>query len=88
MKLFAVTAALGLALAAPAFAKSSSYSPGTGSKSSSTQVHGYVKKDGTYVEPHQRSTPDHKFDNNWSTKGNANPYTGKDGSSVTDRKSR
>ena len=61
-----------------------SYSPGTGSKSSSTAVHGYVKKDGTYVEPHQRSTPDSKFDNNWTTKGNDNLYTGKGGSRVSE----
>lgn len=30
-----------------------------------THVHGYVKKDGTVVEPHERSTPnDRKYDNN------------------------
>ncbi len=62
---------------------SSSYSPGTGSKSSSTHVKGYTKKDGTYVEGHSRSTPDKNFNNNWSTKGNENPHTGKDGSQVT-----
>lgn len=57
--------------------------PGTGSKSSSTHVKGHTKKDGTYVEPHRRSTPDQKFENNWTTKGNDNLYTGKDGTRVT-----
>jgi len=60
-----------------------SYSPGTGSKSSSTYVHGYMRKNGTYVEGYRRSTPDHSFENNWSTKGNVNPYTGKIGTRVT-----
>ena len=63
---------------------SNSVGPGTGSSSSSTPVHGYTKKDGSYVEPHQRSTPDKKFENNWTTKGNENPHTGKDGSQLTD----
>lgn len=60
-----------------------SYSPGTGSKPSSTYVPSHIRKDGTYVEGHRRSTPDQNFTNNWSTKGNDNPYTGKDGSRVT-----
>jgi hypothetical protein len=39
-------------------------------------VRGYVKSDGTYVQPHMRSAPDGNFSNNWSTVGNVNPYTG------------
>jgi hypothetical protein len=58
--------------------------PGTGSTPSSTTVHGYTKKDGTHVEQHKRSTPDEKFENNWTTKGNENLSTGKDGSRVTE----
>lgn len=42
-------------------------------------VKGYTKKDGTYVQPHYRSAPDGTPYNNWSTKGNANPYTGQPG---------
>ncbi|MBB3193141.1 hypothetical protein [Roseateles terrae] len=42
-------------------------------------VRGYVKKDGTYVAPHMRSAPDANFQNNWSTTGNVNPYTGEPG---------
>jgi len=45
----------------------------------STYVHGYTKSDGTYVEPHYRSAPDTSTYNNWSTKGNVNPYTGEAG---------
>ena len=54
-------------------------SPGTGSKSQSSSVRGYTKKDGTRVAPHRRTTPDKNFRNNYSTKGNTNPYNGKSG---------
>jgi hypothetical protein len=56
---------------------------GTGSKSSSTRVSGYTKKTGTYVAPARRSTPDRTTQNNWSTKPNTNPYTGKQGTRTT-----
>ena len=48
-----------------------------------TRVRGYFRKDGTYVAPHYRSAPDGNFWNNWSTKGNVNPYTGKPGTKVS-----
>ena len=40
---------------------------------------GYVKKDGTYVQPHYQSAPDNTKTNNWSSTPNVNPYTGKAG---------
>ena len=52
-------------------------------KSGSVSVRGYVTKNGTYVAPHYRSAPDGNFYNNWSTKGNVNPYTGEAGTLVT-----
>jgi len=45
----------------------------------STFTKPYVKKNGTYVAPSLRTTPDHTKLNNYSTKGNVNPYTGKAG---------
>jgi hypothetical protein len=42
-------------------------------------VDGYYRKDGTYVQPHYRSNPDNTPNNNWSTQGNVNPYTGQEG---------
>lgn len=42
-------------------------------------VRGYYRKDGTYVQPHYRSAPDGNASNNWSTRGNVNPYTGQPG---------
>ena len=42
-------------------------------------VHGYHRKNGTFVQPYHRTAPNRtKFDN-WSSKGNTNPYTGKRG---------
>jgi hypothetical protein len=42
-------------------------------------VKGYTRADGTYVAPHMRSSPNGTVSDNWSTKGNVNPYTGKAG---------
>lgn len=52
---------------------------GTSAAYADTYVQGYTKKDGTYVQPHYRSSPDGDPYNNWSTKGNVNPYTGERG---------
>ena len=43
-------------------------------------VRGYTRSDGTYVQPHYRSSPDSQQWNNYSTQGNVNPYTGQQGS--------
>lgn len=58
--------------------RSSSMS-GTGSSSSSHSVRGYTKKNGTQVAPHRQTKPDHTQRNNYSTKGNVNPFNGKTG---------
>lgn len=42
-------------------------------------VSGYTKKNGTYVAPHQQTNSNHTQKDNYSTKGNVNPYTGKAG---------
>ena len=51
----------------------------TGQSFADTYVNGYTKSNGTYVQGHYRSSPDSTRSNNWSTKGNTNPYTGKAG---------
>jgi len=43
------------------------------------RVDGYTRKDGTYVAPHYRSTPNSSKLDNYSTQGNSNPYTGQRG---------
>lgn len=47
--------------------------------SEAVSVRGYTKKNGTYVAPHQRTNPNSTKMDNYSTKGNVNPYTGKAG---------
>lgn len=44
------------------------------------RVRGYYRKDGTYVQPHYRTVPNKSVWDNYSTKGNINPYTGEEGS--------
>lgn len=52
----------------------------TDSVDAASRVRGYYKpKSGTYVQPHYRSSPNRSKLDNWSTKGNYNPYTGKRG---------
>ena len=43
-------------------------------------VNGYFRKDGTYVQPHYRSSPNSTKMDNYSSQGNVNPYTGERGS--------
>lgn len=54
-------------------------SPGTGVSSQTTLVKGHTTKSGTYVAPHTRTKADDTPRNNYSTKGNTNPHTGKKG---------
>ena len=49
------------------------------SASADVFVNGYFRSNGTYVQPHYRSSPDSNFYNNWSTYPNINPYTGRRG---------
>ncbi|CAM3269718.1 hypothetical protein SPAN111604_14090 [Sphingomonas antarctica] len=60
-------AALCLLIVAPALAQSSH------------AVRGYTRRDGTYVAPHQQTNPNSTRLDNWSTRGNVNPYTGQIG---------
>lgn len=62
-----------LAFALPTEARRSSGGSGT------VRVIGYTKRDGTYVATHRRTGADSTHSNNWSTRGNINPYTGKKG---------
>jgi hypothetical protein len=43
---------------------------------STTYVEGYYRNNGTYVRPHYRSRSNSTTLDNWSTRGNINPYTG------------
>lgn len=53
--------------------------------SGSHSVKGYIKKDGTYVAPHQQTNPNETQRDNWSSKPNVNPYTGKEGTKAPKR---
>lgn len=47
--------------------------------SNKVYVNGYTKSNGTYVKGHYRTAPNNTINDNYSTKGNTNPYTGKQG---------
>ena len=42
-------------------------------------VRGHVKKDGTYVAPSRATNPNRTQRDNYSSKQNVNPYSGKEG---------
>ena len=44
-----------------------------------TEVRGYFRKNGIFVEPYFRTQADQTTLNNWSHEGNVNPFTGKKG---------
>lgn len=50
------------------------------------RVRGYYRKDGTYVKPHYRTNPNSTNRDNYSTRGNINPHTGKRGWITPDNK--
>lgn len=52
---------------------------GSAFSTSSHNTKGYSKRNGTYVAPHRQANPNSTQRDNWSSKGNSNPYTGKKG---------
>lgn len=82
--LLAALAIVALAAVPAAQAKGKSGGSSYGKSYSSTNggshsVRGHVRKDGTYVQPHQATNRNSTKLDNYSTKGNVNPYTGKPG---------
>lgn len=55
--------------------------------SSDVQVKGYYRGNGTYVNPYYRTSPNSTNIDNFSTIGNINPYTGKNGTIQPDQSS-
>lgn len=64
---------------------SSSHSSYSSSSRSDHTISGYTRG-GTYVRPSHATNPDATRNNNYSTKGNVNPYTGKLGTKNRDSK--
>ena len=52
---------------------------GGGGLSGQHSVQGYTNQNGTYVQPHMQTNPNSTMNDNWSTRGNSNPYTGQPG---------
>lgn len=44
-----------------------------------TYTRGYVKQDGTYVQPHYQTAPNDTKVDNYGSRPNVNPYTGQAG---------
>jgi hypothetical protein len=73
-----IASAIGLAAALlPAAATARGYR--VYSLHSPVHVRSYIRHSGQYIGPHFRTPPNHTKLDNWSTRGNLNPYTGKIG---------
>lgn len=75
----AVIAAAYVLFAVSAFAQSGYGGGSYGQNNESHYTRGHYRRNGTYVEGHRSSNPNNTTSDNWSTKGNYNPYTGKQG---------
>jgi hypothetical protein len=77
MRLILAASMLLVCTSATAFPRNSSgyHAP----KGSTVHVNGHVTKKGTYVAPSYRTAPNKAKVDNWSSKPNVNPYTGKAG---------
>ena len=62
-----------------AFARGGGHSSGGYVNPSSHSVSGYTTKSGTYVAPSHATNPNGTKTDNYTQKGNVNPYTGKEG---------
>lgn len=82
--LVAEVASSGVAFARGSSYGKSSYSPNYSIGRSDHAIRGYTRSNGTYVAPSHATNPDSTRNNNYSTKGNINPYTGKLGTKPRD----
>jgi len=81
--------AMALALASPtSFARGGGHGGGHGSSHAASggshRISGYTKRNGTYVAPAHATNPNKTKRDNYSSKGNVNPHTGKAGTKDPD----
>jgi len=86
MRILIAVALIALPLVASAFPRTAGYhAPRTSAykvrSNYGAPVHtrGYIKQNGTYVAPHYQTAPNRTKTDNWSSKPNVNPYTGRAG---------
>jgi hypothetical protein len=78
LKVIAAVLVLSFAVA-PAANAAAKHARTKSAPTGSHTVRGHVTKNGSYVRPHRQTNPNSTKRDNWSTKGNVNPYTGKPG---------
>jgi hypothetical protein len=95
-KTLALVAALSFAAIGAAEAKGGGHGGGHHSGSSTTSsssshsgtgdhyVHSYTRSDGTVVQGYHATNPNQTRNDNYSTRGNVNPYTGQPGTKPRD----
>ncbi len=77
-KIFCLALMLIVAFAPISYARGGGHSGGH-VHGGSVHVRSSVTKSGVYRQAHHRTSPNNTKGDNWSTKGNVNPYTGQAG---------
>lgn len=76
---YAAIAAIVLAVSPAAMARGSHAGGSYRSTPGYHYVQGHTTRTGTYVRGHYQTNPNHTRNDNWSTRGNVNPFTGERG---------
>jgi len=80
-----IALAISIVATAAADARGGDHSSGSSHYSSGEHyTHGYTRRDGTYVEGYHATNPNGTRNDNFSTRGNMNPYTGEPGTKPRD----
>lgn len=75
----AIVFSIACAVSFGAMARSGGHTGGSHVNSSNHSIRGHVTKKGTYVAPSHATNPNKTKRDNYSHKGNVNPYNGKEG---------
>jgi hypothetical protein len=87
LRVAALVTLLSLTLIPEGFARGGGHSGfhfGGSSHTSNHYTHGYTRRDGTHVQGYHATNPNRTRNDNYSTRGNVNPYTGKLGTKPRD----
>jgi hypothetical protein len=79
VRAFIALAVLALSATAASAQYGRSYGYGTGSNSNSHYVRPHIQRDGDFVGGHYRTNPNNSTLDNYSTRPNYNPYSGRTG---------
>lgn len=82
--LIILSATLFLCTINTSYARGGSYSYHAHSYTGQHSVNSYTRSNGSHVRSHMQTNPNNTRNDNWTTRGNINPYIGKPGTRPRD----